>query len=68
MKLGSGLNVCCVYAPIMVFNIGWLSKFFYNGVTQPVRSTIDAAAGGTFMNKTKDKAYNLIDKMALNSF
>ena len=34
---------------------------FYKGVTQPVRSTIDAAAGGTLMNKTEDEAYNLIE-------
>jgi len=25
-----------------------------------VRSTIDATTGGTLMNKTEDKAYNLI--------
>jgi len=41
---------------------------FYNGVTQPVRSTIDAAAGGTHMNKREDEAYNLIEEMALNNF
>jgi len=40
---------------------------FYNGVTQPLRSTIDAAAGGTLMNKTKDEAYNLIEEMTLNN-
>jgi len=41
---------------------------FYNGVTQLVRSTIDATVGGTLMNKTKDEAYNLIKEMALNNF
>jgi len=41
---------------------------FYNGVTQSVQSTIDAAARGTSMNKTKDEAYNLIEEMALNNF
>jgi len=41
---------------------------FYNGVTQHARSTIDAATGGTLMNKTEDKAYNLIEKMVLNNF
>jgi len=35
---------------------------FYNGVTQPVRSTIDVAARGTLMNKTEDEAYNLIEE------
>ena len=33
-----------------------------------MRSTIDAATGGTLMNKTEDKAYNLIEKMELNNF
>jgi len=41
---------------------------FYNGVTQLVRSTIDAVIGGTLMNKIKDEAYNLIQKMVLNNF
>jgi len=33
-----------------------LVQAFYNRVTQPVRSTIDIAVGGTLMNKTEDKA------------
>ena len=41
---------------------------FYNGVIQPVQSTIDAAAGGTLMNKTEDEAYNLIEEMVLDNF
>jgi len=41
---------------------------FYNGVTQPVRSTINAVAGGTLMNKTEDEAYNLIEEITLSNF
>jgi len=41
---------------------------FYNGTNQSVRSTIDVAAGGTLMNKTKGEAYNLIEGMTLNNF
>jgi len=41
---------------------------FYNEVTQSLRSTFDAAAGGTLMNKTEDEAYNLIEEIALNNF
>ena len=41
---------------------------FCNGVTQSIRSTIDAAAGGTLMNKIEDEAYTLIDEMTLNNF
>jgi len=40
---------------------------FYNGVAQPVRSMIDAAAGGTLMSKTEGEAYNLIEEMALKN-
>jgi len=40
----------------------------HNGVTQPMRSTIDATAGGTLMSKTEDEAYNLIEEMGLNNF
>jgi len=40
---------------------------FYNGVTQPLRSTIDAVAGGTLINKIEDEAYNIIEEMALNN-
>ena len=41
---------------------------FYNGVTQPVHSMIDAAVGGTLMSKIEEEAYNLIEEMALNNF
>jgi len=41
---------------------------FYNGMTQLVRSMIDAAAGGTLMRKTEEEAYNLIEEMALNNY
>ena len=41
---------------------------FYNGVTKPLRSTIDTVARGTLTNKTEDEAYNLIEEMALNNF
>jgi len=45
-----------------------LVQSFYNRVTQLVRSTIDATAEGTLMNKTKDEAYNLIKEMVLNNY
>jgi len=41
---------------------------FYNGLTQPVRLMIDVAAGGTLMSKTEEKAYNLIEEIALNNY
>ena len=41
---------------------------FYNGVTQPVRSMIDAVASGTLMSKTEDEAYDLIEEIALNNY
>jgi len=45
-----------------------LVQAFYNGVTQQVRSTIDASAEGTLMNKTKDKVYSLIEEITLNDY
>jgi len=41
---------------------------FYNGVTQPMRSVIDAFAGGTLMSKTEDEAYNLIEEIVINNY
>ena len=41
---------------------------FYNGVTQPVGSMINATVGGTLVSKTEDKAYNLIEEMILNYY
>nr|GFA98900.1 reverse transcriptase domain-containing protein [Tanacetum cinerariifolium] len=36
---------------------------FYNGLTLRHRDTINAAAGGTFMQKTPKKCYDLIENM-----
>jgi len=36
---------------------------FNNGVTQPVRSMIDVAAGGTLISKTEGEGYNLIEEI-----
>ena len=36
---------------------------FYIGITEAMRSMINATASGTLMNKTEDKAYNLIKVM-----
>ena len=33
-----------------------------------MRPTIDAKIGGTLMNKAENKAYNLIEEMALNNY
>ena len=41
---------------------------FDDRVSQPVRSMIDAAVGGTLVSKTEEEAYNLIEVMALNTY
>ena len=41
---------------------------FYNGVTQSVGSTIDAAVRGPLMSKIEDKAHSLIKEMTCNNF
>jgi len=45
-----------------------LVQAFYHKVTYVVRSTIDATARGTLMNKTENEAYHLIEEMALNNY
>jgi len=40
---------------------------FYNGVTYTMKLKIDEVTGG-IMSKTKDEAYNLIEKMTLNNY
>jgi len=41
---------------------------FYNGVTEPMRSMIDTAVGGTLMSKTEEAAFNLIEEMGLDKY
>jgi len=43
-------------------------QMFYNGVTQSVRSMINAVISGTLMSKIEDEAFNLIEEMAFNSY
>jgi len=58
------LSLC----PLHGLQCWMIIQAFYNGVTQSMRSTVDAVAGGTLMSKTKDEAYNLIKEIALNNF
>ncbi|KAI3465801.1 hypothetical protein Pfo_022464 [Paulownia fortunei] len=43
-------------------------QYFYNGLNGQTRTIIDAAAGGTLMSKTANKAYILLEDMATNSY
>ncbi|XP_057248223.1 uncharacterized protein LOC125492319 [Beta vulgaris subsp. vulgaris] len=45
-----------------------LIQTFYNGLKHEVRSSIDAASGGTFMAKTPEAAKTLLDDMAANNY
>ncbi|XP_060959491.1 uncharacterized protein LOC133030733 [Cannabis sativa] len=40
---------------------------FYNGLVGNTRTLIDAAAGGAFMRKSANEAYDLLEEMALNN-
>ncbi|KAM6563027.1 hypothetical protein CsatB_023025 [Cannabis sativa] len=40
---------------------------FYNGLVGNTRTLIDAAAGGAFMRKSANEAYDLFEEMALNN-
>ncbi|XP_062083367.1 uncharacterized protein LOC133789582 [Humulus lupulus] len=41
---------------------------FYNGLCGTTRTIIDAAAGGAFMSKGADEAYELLEEMAMNNY
>ncbi|XP_062080535.1 uncharacterized protein LOC133785303 [Humulus lupulus] len=41
---------------------------FYNGLGCTTRTIIDAAAGGAFMSKSANKAYDLLKEMAMNNY
>ena len=40
---------------------------FYNGLSDPTRTVIDASVGGALMKKTTDQAYGILEDMATNS-
>ena len=40
---------------------------FYNGLSDPTRTIIDASVGGALMKKTTDQAYGILEDMATNS-
>ena len=43
----------------------WLIvQTFYNGLTLPIKTNVDAVAGGALMAKSPDKAKELIKEMA----
>ena len=41
---------------------------FYNGLCGTTRTIIDAAAGGAFMSKSANEAYELLEEMATNNY
>ena len=54
--------------PYHGFQCLMIIQAFYNSLTQSIRSIIDAATGGTLMNKIENEAYTPIKEMALNNF
>ena len=45
-----------------------LIQTFYQGLTESMRITIDATTQGSFMSKTLEDAYNLLETMASNNY
>ena len=41
---------------------------FYKCLGGPMRMVIDSIVGGTFMRKTKDAAYELLEELAMNNY
>nr|XP_027083595.1 uncharacterized protein LOC113705889 [Coffea arabica] len=47
----------------------WLIvQTFYNGLTYPTKTHVDAAAGGALMGKSAEEPQQLIEKMAANNY
>lgn len=58
------LNAC----PHHKFSKWQLVNTFYNGLNDPLHTSIDAATGDTIMEKSLDVAYNIIEVMATNYY
>ncbi|XP_075515499.1 uncharacterized protein LOC142550149 [Primulina tabacum] len=43
-------------------------EWFYNGLNGQTRTTVDAAVGGTNFAKSPAQAYDLLEKMTINSY
>ena len=41
---------------------------FYNGLSCPIRTLIDASAGGAIMGKNEVEAYQILENIALNDY
>ena len=56
---------CCPHHGLPV----WLQvQTFYNGLNEPTKQNVDAAAGGSLSNKTPTQAHDLIEEMATNNY
>ena len=40
--------------------------YFYNGLSHPTRTLIDASVGGAIMGKNEVEAYQILENIALN--
>ena len=41
---------------------------FYNGLSIPTRTLIDASVGGAILGKNEVEAYQIMENIALNNF
>ena len=48
------------------FTKGMQVHHFYNGLSRPTRTLIDASTGGAIMGKNEVKAYQILENIALN--
>ena len=47
----------------------WMqAQTFYSGINQSSHLILNAATGGTLMRKTPEEAYELLEKIATNSY
>ena len=50
------------------FELWFKAQTFYNGLNYATRSMVDAAAGGSVMNKTAEEATELYEEMAASHY
>ena len=65
LKLGGGLSQCYIHAPIMSSQEKWLFKIFR--LSDNNRTMLDTSCAGSFMMKTIEFKWDLLERIKRNS-
>mgnify|MGYP005839128115 CR=1 FL=1 len=67
LKLGGGLSQCYIHAPIMSSQGKLLFKIFYARLSLNNRSMLDTSCTGSFMMKTIEFKWDLLERIKCKS-